>query len=137
MIPSTNYYVRFIRKDKQPDEIYCYPDKKTALEHFRLFYESESADLYNQICVSAYDWKHKTSSLIGLLTFIEKDTSGLTIKKDWRNWTIGRPTIWEYHDFDGYGTHTGFITEVAEDHALMEADGMKLWIDDDSVYMFR
>lgn len=28
------------------------------------------------------------------------------------------------------------ITEVHEDHAIMEADGMHLWIDDDTAEMF-
>ena len=30
----------------------------------------------------------------------------------------------------------GIITEVHEDHAIMEADGMHLWIDDDTAEMF-
>ena len=42
---------------------------------------------------------------------------------DWRTWKKGRKT-------------TGIITEVHEDHAIMEADGMHLWIDDDTAEMF-
>jgi len=137
MTASTLYIVRFIRNDKMPDEIYRYNNKQSAMDHFRLFYESDSAELYDQIQVVEFDHTSQASSLIGLLSFIEKNADGVLIKKDWRNWSIGRLTIWEYHDFDGYGQHVGFISEIYDDHAIMEADGMKLWIDDTSVYMFR
>lgn len=39
-------------------------------------------------------------------------------------------------EFDGSGSREGIITEVHEDHAIMEADGMHLWIDDDTAEMF-
>lgn len=134
--PKT-YEVCFVRSDGTPDEIYCYTSKTSAMEHFRLFYCQDSSELYLKIYVCEYNWDQKSSCLLGLLTFIENNYLGKPIKKDWRNWSVGRPTIWEFHDFDGYGIHKGIITEKDQDHAIMESDGMKLWIDDDSIYMFR
>ncbi len=137
MRSNIKYYVHFIRKDHQADEIYVYPDKDSAMDHFRLFYESNSEELYDQIMIYEKTQTNRKTQLIGMLTFIEKTPSGSIIRKDWRNWVLGRPTIWEFHDFDGYGYHSGFITEISDDHAIMESDGMKLWIDDESIYMFR
>ena len=51
--------------------------------------------------------------------------------KDWRNWEVGRPTIWAGRDFDGSWYFEGVITEKHEDHLILEADGMHIWIDDD------
>ena len=51
---------------------------------------------------------------------------------DWRTWKKGRKTTWHWNEFDGSGSREGIITEVHEDHAIMEADGMHLWIDDDT-----
>lgn len=51
---------------------------------------------------------------------------------DWRTWKKGRKTTWHWNEFDGSGSREGIITEVNEDHAIMEADGMHLWIDDDT-----
>ena len=48
----------------------------------------------------------------------------------------GRKTTWHWDEFDGSGSREGIITEVHEDHAIMEADGMHLWIDDDTAEMF-
>ena len=42
---------------------------------------------------------------------------------DWRTWKKGRKTTWHWNEFDGSGSRGGIITEVHEDHAIMEADG--------------
>ena len=55
---------------------------------------------------------------------------------DWKTWKKRRKTTWRWDDFDGSGSCEGIITEVAEDHAIMEADGMHLWIDDSTAEMF-
>ena len=31
----------------------------------------------------------------------------------------------------------GIITEVHEDHLICKADGMRLWIDEDTAYLFH
>lgn len=59
------------------------------------------------------------------------------MEKDWRNWKIGRKTIYEGHEFDGNFHFEGVITEVHDDHLICEADGMHLWIDDDTVHNFK
>ena len=56
---------------------------------------------------------------------------------DWRNWKIGRKTIFEASDFSGSVYAEGVISEIHEDHLICEADGMHLWIDDDTEYLFR
>ena len=45
---------------------------------------------------------------------------------DWRTWKKGRKTTWHWNEFDGSGSREGIITEVHEDHAIMEADGTHL-----------
>ena len=45
---------------------------------------------------------------------------------DWRTWKKGRKTTWHWNEFDGSGSREGIITEVHEDHAIMEADGMQI-----------
>ena len=59
------------------------------------------------------------------------------MEKDWRNWKIGRKTIYEGHEFDGDFHFEGVITEVHDDHLICETDGMHLWIDDDTVHNFK
>lgn len=78
-----------------------------------------------------------------LRTFSDfKNTRTTTARKedsrmaDWRTWKKGRKTTWHWNEFDGSGSREGIITEVHEDHAIMEADGMHLWIDDDTAEMF-
>lgn len=66
-----------------------------------------------------------------------ENVNGVQKTKDWRNWSVGRKTIFEVHDFDGDNIIIGEITSVHSDHAIMEADGMHIWIDDDTIYMFH
>lgn len=55
---------------------------------------------------------------------------------DWRNWQIGRKTVYKTHEFDGSSHAEGIITEVYKDHLICESEGMYLWIDDDTASMF-
>lgn len=55
---------------------------------------------------------------------------------EWLIGEHGKKTTWHWNEFDGSGSREGIITEVHEDHAIMEADGMHLWIDDDTAEMF-
>ena len=52
--------------------------------------------------------------------------------QDWRSWETGRKTIYEGTEFDGSFHFEGVITEVHEDHLICEAEGMHLWVDDDT-----
>ena len=55
----------------------------------------------------------------------------------WRNWKAGRKTTFEGTEFDGHFQVEGVITEVHEDHLICEADGMHLWVDDDTAELFH
>lgn len=57
--------------------------------------------------------------------------------KDWRALKKGQTIIWEVNEFDGHCKTEAVITEVAEDHAIAEADGMHIWIDDDTQQDFH
>lgn len=57
--------------------------------------------------------------------------------KDWRSWRKGRKTTYRGEEFDGSFQIEGRITEVHEDHLICEADGMSLWVDDDTAELFR
>ena len=55
---------------------------------------------------------------------------------DYRTLRPGDRVVYRYDDFDGSGELLGAVKEVAEDHVLIGADGMDLWLDDDNSYMF-
>lgn len=131
MLPEKNYEIRFIRKDQSTEEVREYASLPEAREILRLFDEPISRELYSQIILSEYDWRRKGSRVVELLDFNPRDK-----EPDWHKWKIGRFTKYEYHEFDGSGILYGIITKKAEDHAIMEADGMALWIDDDTAGMF-
>ena len=57
--------------------------------------------------------------------------------KDWRNLKTGDRVIYHTEEFDGSITETGNITEVHEDHAILRVNGMNLWIDDNTEYLFK
>lgn len=57
--------------------------------------------------------------------------------QDWRSWETGRKTIYEGAEFDGSFHFEGVITEVHDDHLICEAEGMHLWVDDDTAGLFR
>ena len=136
MINEITYTISFIPFGKPLKEIYHYNNRHQAMEHFRYFYNQDSAELYQSISIYEYNWKTKEEKQIGVITFVET-VNGIQKTKDWRNWAIGRMTIFEVHDFDGDNIITGKITSVYSDHAIMEADGMHIWIDDDTIYMFH
>ena len=55
---------------------------------------------------------------------------------NWRNWSVGDKIRWSWNEFDGKGSVTGVLTQKEQDHAIVEADGMRLWVDDDMQEMF-
>ena len=55
----------------------------------------------------------------------------------WRKWKVGDRVKDTVNDFDGRGSWNGTLTEMHEDHAIVEADGMHLWLDDDTADMFQ
>lgn len=134
---NNRYFVIFKCREKMRIKTYEFKTRSDALNYFRLFYEPGSEDLYYSISVSEFDAHQKVEHLLALLTFVEKSINGDTVRKDWRNCNIGRVTIYETHEFDGDSITQGIITEIYSDHAILTADDMYLWIDDDTQFMFR
>ena len=58
------------------------------------------------------------------------------IDMNWKNWKIGDKIKWSTNDFDGKTETIGVLTKMDEDHAIVEADGMHLWVDDDTCENF-
>lgn len=70
-------------------------------------------------------------------TNFDEYDSGVGKSGEWKKWKVGRPTIYEYHSFDGSGRYYGTITSIQNDgKRVMEIDDMKLIIDDWSASMF-
>jgi hypothetical protein len=134
---NNKYFVKFECRNNKTIQIYEFEAYREALNYFRLFYEPDSENLYYSICVSEFNAYQKTERLLALLTFVERAVNGNIIRKTWKNWNVGRVTIYETHEFDGDTIIQGIITEVHSDHAILTADDMHLWIDDDTQFMFR
>ena len=136
MLPKKTYELIFTRQDGGPDEHYLYQHRKDAMEHFRLFFSQDSEEMYRSIVLYEIDWTTNEKSEIAVISFVEELPDGELVRKDWRNWEPGRRTMWEVHEFDGDSRREGILTEKYEDHAIVVADGMRLWLDDDFLYMF-
>ena len=54
----------------------------------------------------------------------------------WRLWKIGDTIRYSWNDFDGHGSLLGILAEMHEDHAIVRADGMSLWVCDETADMF-
>lgn len=55
----------------------------------------------------------------------------------WRTWKAGQHVKYVVNDFDGRGEFDGVVKEVSADHAIVEADGMTLWVEDFNQDMFK
>lgn len=55
----------------------------------------------------------------------------------WRTWNIGDRVLYHFCDFDGSGAFIGIVAEKHKDHLIIRVDDMNLWLDDDTVDMFR
>lgn len=56
---------------------------------------------------------------------------------DWKDWPIGSKVIYYWNEFDGSGSMKGILTAKEDDHSIVEAEDLKLWLDDDTADMFR
>lgn len=54
----------------------------------------------------------------------------------WKTLKINDIVWWVVDEFDGYSKHKGVVSKVCHDHVIVSADGMSLWVDDDTEYMF-
>lgn len=55
----------------------------------------------------------------------------------WRDWNVGDKVRWSTNDFDGKVNVVGEVTDKEDDHLIVSADGMKLWVDDDTASSFH
>ena len=63
------YELVFFGRDGQVDSEQDYTDRETVLEAFRLFDESDSAELYSRIVLREYDWQTRTETELEALAF--------------------------------------------------------------------
>ena len=57
----------------------------------------------------------------------------------WRSWELGDKVFWDVTEFSDGGRvfYEGRVTQIDEDHLIVEADGMHLWVDDDTADQFH
>lgn len=55
---------------------------------------------------------------------------------NWRTWKLGDTILFKSVEFDGTTEMVGNLVEIDTDHAIVESCGSKLWLDDDTCYMF-
>lgn len=56
---------------------------------------------------------------------------------DWKSLKVGDTVTFFWDEFDGSGRVTGQVASIEPDHAIIEADGMHLWIDENTEDMFE
>lgn len=54
----------------------------------------------------------------------------------WRKWKVGDRVLYIVNDFDGHGIFEGILIEKYESHAIVEVDGMRLWLSDETQELF-
>ena len=77
---NNRYFVIFKCREKMRIKTYEFKTRNDALNYFRLFYEPDSEALYYSISVSEFDEHQKVERLLALLTFVEKNINGDTIR---------------------------------------------------------
>ena len=63
------YEITFTRLDGQPDEIQQHTSEELARECFRLFDESDSAEMYSKIELSRHDWETGMDEILETMAF--------------------------------------------------------------------
>ena len=55
----------------------------------------------------------------------------------WRDWKIGQSIHYKVVEFDGTVEMDGVVTEVHDDHAIVSACDMALWVEDFNAECFE
>lgn len=55
---------------------------------------------------------------------------------DWKKLNVGDKVKYSWNEFDGQGNMNCVVTTIESDHAIVSADDMTLWLDDDNANMF-
>ena len=56
---------------------------------------------------------------------------------NWRKLKLGDPILFYGQDFSGKFSFNGYVEKIFEDHVIVKADGMNLWLDDDTKDLFK
>lgn len=56
---------------------------------------------------------------------------------NWNKWEIGDKIKWKWEEWDGKGSMIGILVEKEADHAIVKANNMNLWLDNDTSDMFE
>lgn len=57
--------------------------------------------------------------------------------QNWKLWNIGDAILYHWDEFDGKGSLLGILVEKHEDHAIVEAAGMHLWVSNETIDLFK
>ena len=63
------YEITFTRLDDQTEEVQQYTDEGLARECFRLFDESDSAEMYSRIQLTRHNWETDEDEILETLEF--------------------------------------------------------------------
>ena len=104
-------------------------------------YEGESKqDAYNKAVVKMNEDKKKAD-----IERNKKESDKLngksTSSKPWLKWRVGDIVLYNApKDFDTVGTpkpQNGKVASIDDDHAIVMVDGMKMWVDEDTIDQFK
>ena len=56
--------------------------------------------------------------------------------KDWKKLKIGDPILFYGNEFDGTFKEEGLVNQIYTDHIIVKANGMNLWLDDNTEDLF-
>jgi len=56
--------------------------------------------------------------------------------KDWKQLRLGESVIYYGKEFDGVFKEEGYVNEISDNHIIVKANGMNLWLDDDTESLF-
>lgn len=68
-MPEKTYQLTFLNQEGGLDSGQEYNDLPTALEAFKCFVEPKSAEVYNGITLTEYDWTMKRERIVAALAF--------------------------------------------------------------------
>ena len=56
--------------------------------------------------------------------------------KDWKCLKLRDPILFYGKEFDGSFREEGYVERIFDDHIIVKANGMSLWLDDDTESLF-
>ena len=108
-------------------------------KHIPVFKGESQQDAYNRSVAKMNEDKKKAD-----IERYKKESDKLngksTSSKPWSKWKVGDWVVYTApKDFDTVGTpkpQIGEVSSVEDDHAIVMVDGMKMWVDEDTIDQF-